>query len=74
MYNNHNVIYGNLFFIHYQNKGKITETQSVLLISCNLIKTKLEIIKRKTQVAIIAFSKEIEPVKSQTFDFPREFE
>ena len=30
--------------------------------------------KERTQVAIIAFSKEIEPVKSQTFDFPREFE
>ena len=37
-------------------------------------KTKLELIKRMTQVAIIAFSKEIETVKSQTFDFPREFE
>ena len=33
-------------------------------------KTKLELIKRMTQVAIIAFSKEIETVKSQAFDFP----
>ena len=55
-------------------KAKLRKTTLVLLISCNLTKTKLEIIKRKTQVAIIAFSKEIEPVKSQTFDFPREFE
>ena len=47
MHNNHNVIYGNLFFIHYQNKGKIAETHFIILISCNLAKDEIRHIMEK---------------------------